>query len=348
MTQTGELLIQHAKAYPALEMQDIFKFIHQSTFGCEHFVTSLEKAGQFIQREYAAGVSHGQIEPLDGEYCRVPLCLLASGLAAETLAKLFVASSQNEEDGQTALQEKLETARKLVKEGLLPFTEAEFDEALAQWAAQGYPAVHHSDSFRQDYRPAYRVIAKKFVPFLPLFAALDRLPKDRQTIVAIDGGSASGKTALGKLLEEIYGCTVFHTDDFFLRPEQRTAERYAEIGGNLDRERLVTEVLQPLSRGETVSYRSFDCHTMTFGEVKQVKPRQLVIVEGAYSMHPEMAKFYDLSVFLDIDPQLQRQRILHRDGSRWAQRFFDEWIPLEQRYFRETGIKTRCTITIAI
>ena len=45
--------------------------------------------------------------------------------------------------------------------------------------------------------------------------------KDR-VIVAIDGNCASGKTTLTAQLAEHFDCNVFHMDDFFLRPEQRT------------------------------------------------------------------------------------------------------------------------------
>ena len=57
-------------------------------------------------------------------------------------------------------------------------------------------------------------------------------------IVAIDGKCTSGKTTLASQLAEIYDCNVFHMDDFFLRPEQRTPERFAEVGGNVDYERF--------------------------------------------------------------------------------------------------------------
>ena len=153
MGQTRELLMQHAKMYPALQIQDIFKFIHQSAFGCEHFVASLGKATAFIEKEYESGVRQAQIEPLDGDYCRVPLWVLRQGLRAETLGKLFVASAKREENALAALLEKLEVAKALAREGALPFTEKAFDKAAAQWAAEGYPAVHHSDSFREEYYP---------------------------------------------------------------------------------------------------------------------------------------------------------------------------------------------------
>lgn len=348
MEQTRQLLLQHYKTYPALQIRDIFKFLHQSAFGCEHFVASLEMATERIASEYAGGVPQAQIEPLDGEYCRVPLCVLDQGLQAKTLGKLFVASAKREENGLFALLEKLEIAGNLVREGLLPFAEKEWDAALAQWASNGYPAVRHSDIFREYYHPAYRVIANEFVPFLALFAELDKLSSKKRAIVAIEGGSASGKTTLSEMIEKLYRCTVFRMDDFFLRPEQRTPERYAEIGGNIDRERFLAEVLEPMRRGETVNYRSFDCQTMSLAEGEQVRPESLVIVEGAYSMHPEFEKYYDYSVFLDISAPLQRERILRRNSPKMAQRFFAEWIPLENAYFAKMHIVQRCAMTIPV
>ena len=87
-----------------------------------------------------------------------------------------------------------------------------------------------------------------------------------QVIVAIDGSCTSGKTTLATCLSEIYDCNVFHMDDFFLRPEQRTQERYAEVGGNVDYERFREEVLLPLKSRKPFSYRPFDCSTFTLSD----------------------------------------------------------------------------------
>lgn len=164
-------------------------------------------------------------------------------------------------------------------------------------------------------------------------------------ILAIDGASASGKTTLAARLQERYGAAVFHTDDFFLRPEQRTPERLAEPGGNMDRERFSEEVLLPLSRGEQVVYRPYDCGRQALAPSVTVKPRRLTVVEGAYSLHPELVSYYDLSVFLRIDPALQQKRILKRNPDK-AERFFREWIPMEQRYFEATKIEERADILL--
>lgn len=185
--------------------------------------------------------------------------------------------------------------------------------------------------------------------FEPLFAELDRrLAGELPVRLAVEGGSASGKTTLGQILAERYGCTVFHMDDFFLRPEQRTAARFAEPGGNVDRERFLSEVLLPLRRGEAVFYRRFDCSTITLQNAVEIVPGKLAVTEGAYSMHPELAPYYDLSVFLDISPELQRDRISRRNTPEKAKRFFTEWIPMERAYFAAFNIPARCTLRISI
>ena len=68
-----------------------------------------------------------------------------------------------------------------------------------------------------------------------LFALIDsRLSAGRPLTLAIDGCCAAGKTTLARRLQEKYGCPVFHADDYFLQPYQRTPERLAQPGGNME------------------------------------------------------------------------------------------------------------------
>ena len=162
---------------------------------------------------------------------------------------------------------------------------------------------------------------------------IDELLAAKDTvIVAIDGKCTSGKTTLASKLAEIYDCNVFHMDDFFLRPEQRTPARFAEVGGNVDYERFQEEVLLPLKSGKAFSYRSFDCSTFTLAAPVAVTPNKLNIIEGTYSHHPYFGNPYDLKILLTVDEEIQRQRILERPAF-LHKRFFEEWIPMENRYF---------------
>lgn len=348
--RTRKKLIMHCQQYPQLQIQDVFKFIHQSSFGCEHMVSSLEAATNYIRTESKTLRGNGGVlvDSLDGNYSRVHLAYLSQGLSADTLGRLFFASAAKEPDGKENLERKLSVAKELVSKKILPFSRDEFDEAVKAWQDKGYPAVHHSDFFRSAYAPAYRVISDRYVPFLPLFAAIDKALEKGRVILAVEGGSASGKTTLSQILNEFYGCTVFHMDDFFLRPEQRTPERLAEIGGNIDRERFLEEVLVALSKNKPVSYRRFDCSTFELSPAAEVIPEKLTVIEGAYSMHPLLSEYYDMSVFLDISPELQRERIAVRNSPQFAERFHNEWIPLENEYFLQMQVKQRCSMRIEI
>lgn len=218
--RTCELLIMHCQNYPKLQIQDIFKFLYQSSFGCEHLVSDPETVTNYIQKEYESisGYKQPVVEQLDGAYCRVPLSYLKHGLSAHTLGKLFLASAKKESKGKEDLIQKLKVAKELVYEKRLPFSQDEYEKAMKEWEMKGYPAVRHSDVFRGAYQPSYRVIANEYIPFLPLFTELDKRLEKGTVKAAIEGGSASGKTTLSEILTAIYGCTVFHMDDFFLQP----------------------------------------------------------------------------------------------------------------------------------
>lgn len=168
--------------------------------------------------------------------------------------------------------------------------------------------------------------------------------REKPLIIAVDGRCASGKTTLAAALQKRTGCTVIHADHFFLRPEQRTEERLNEAGGNIDRERLRSEALMPLSEGRAFCYRKFDCGRMELSDRIEVMPGSLTVVEGSYSCHPELWEFYSLRIFLTVEPEEQLRRILARCGTEAAERFRCLWIPMEEKYFAAFGIRERCDL----
>ena len=169
------------------------------------------------------------------------------------------------------------------------------------------------------------------------------LASGARVLVAIDGSAAAGKTTLAAALGAIYDCNVFHMDDFFLRPEQRTEVRFAEAGGNVDYERFRQEVLLPLKAGKAFSYRPFDCKSFTLSDPVSVAPKQLNIIEGSYAMHPYFENPYDLKILLTVDAQTQRCRVLQRPAH-LHERFFSLWIPMETRYQAEFQIAKQCDL----
>ena len=157
-------------------------------------------------------------------------------------------------------------------------------------------------------------------------------------LLAIDGRCASGKTTLAASLARELGCPVIHMDDFFLRPEQRTPERLAAPGENIDHERFLAEVLIPLREGRALAYRPFSCRTQALGEPVTLSPAPLVIIEGSYAHHPALRDAYDLRILLDITPEEQGRRILRRNGEEMAALFREKWIPMEEAYFQYAAV----------
>lgn len=337
--------------YPGLHLQDLVKALYQAEFGCGHFVSpeGLRYLMQELNLLRATGADGDvRMEPLGRDYCRVHLLTVLDGsLTPETLHRIFYLSARTPAGEMPRFLQHLNELERLLG-GELPITDE--DGFLFRYREAGCPPTHHSEAFRALYHPAYRVVAAKYAAMLPLLEQLDRLLQDKpRVLLAIEGGSASGKSTLAADLQEIYpDSTVVHMDDFFLQPHQRTPERFAQPGGNVDYERFRAEVLEPLMQGHALTYRPFDCSTMSLAAPVEVSPGRLCIIEGAYSMHPALRAGYDLSVCLTVDAETQRSRIIARNGERLWRRFETEWIPLEQRYFAACNVPDCCTMTLSL
>ena len=300
---TKSYILNQFQTYPQLELQDLMKFLYQSSFGCEHLLSNPDTVQKQIQQELDTKLDTcNSIEYLDGDYVRLHLNY---GLSVNTLSTLFILSSQQEKNGKEQLEKKLQTLMISNKE--LPFSLNNAKLTLLKWKEDGYPAIHHSNTFNELYHPSYRLIHKKYVPFLKLFKHIDN---KHPSIISIDGRCASGKTTLSNLLKQIYDCNVFKMDDFFLQPHQRTKERLESPGENVDHERFEQEV-----------------------------------IEGSYSMHSDLQRYYSYSVFLTVDKQEQLSRLEKRNPN-MLNNFIQRWIPLEELYFKTFSIQDICDIKI--
>ena len=185
--------------------------------------------------------------------------------------------------------------------------------------------------------------------FEPVFAEIDRICEaagERQVAVAIDGMCGSGKSTLGGILKERSDCNLFHMDDFFLRPFQRTRQRLLQPGGNVDYERFKEEILDRLSDREGLFYGIYDCRARRITRTAYAPCRRLNIIEGAYSGHPYFGDVYDLRIFCQVGKEEQLRRIGERNGAERLAQFQTVWIPMENQYFEACGIRERSALVI--
>ena len=154
--------------------------------------------------------------------------------------------------------------------------------------------------------------------------------KKNRLIIGIDGRAASGKSTLAKYLKDKYNCTVFRMDDFFLTDDLRTVDRLSTPGENIDHSRMYKEVFSKLSNSK-IEYKKYNCNTKAF-EKENETVKDIVVIEGVYALRPEFMRYYDITVFVDVDKSVQLERLKSRNESLLS-RFVDEWLPMEEKYF---------------
>lgn len=176
------------------------------------------------------------------------------------------------------------------------------------------------------------------------------LAKKPRVLIALDGMSASGKTTLAAALAGRFSsCAVVHMDDFTIPFEDRFPGYFDAQLSNADIARFDREVLMPLLSGQAACYRPYVCHPEPgfLPPVTIAADTRLLIVEGAYCLHPRLFDRYDLRVLCTVSPETQRARILARNGSAQLERFLRLWIPMENRHIATHSLADRCDLTLS-
>lgn len=147
--------------HPSMRGQDLIKLCYQEAFGVEHLLTDPDDARRRLREEFEeVPVSTGPLwERIGSEYCRVNLgAWKAAGKDLNELEKLFLRTAATG-DGQTP--EKEERFRALLGRSLEDRSVGpEMAAEVADYLKKGIRPVHHSDTYRNAERPAYRIIRR--------------------------------------------------------------------------------------------------------------------------------------------------------------------------------------------
>jgi len=163
------ILALQCKRYPLMEVQDIYKLIHQASMGSEHAVQDLNVTRAFLEREVNE-LADGPEEPIqdiisaDGRIARINLRpYLASNASLSKLYDAFVRTANEFEGSTLKLKLYCSAAGRLAGEGSFAFSQTAIRAFFDQMEVQGFPAVHHSASYATAYQPAYRVVLCEYL-----------------------------------------------------------------------------------------------------------------------------------------------------------------------------------------
>ncbi len=335
----------HWERYPAMEPQDFAKLAYQSEFGPAHLVQSPDKVLLSLMEERkAAGAEPIPPEPIGNGLCRFHITQALSMLwELPLIGRMFTWTMARTEGTEAGLSEKLESLAALPVPGM--------GEYLEGWRREGCPPVRHSEAFRNAYHPHYRVVRLDFARYLPSLVPLEKVAREkarrgRPALIGIDGRCGSGKTGFAALAAAALICSsdVVHMDDFYL-PWADRAPNWQEIpAGNMHLERVRWEILTPDEKGEPTYYWPYDCAGDRLLDLVTLW-EPLRIVEGTYSLHPSLRKYYDFKVFLTCDKEEQTRRLRAREGDYYPT--FDRvWRTLEEKYFAACGTEKAADLVV--
>ena len=154
------ILKSHAKRYPLMQPRDAVKLIYQNEFGGGHLIWDEEACLNYLRREYAdleKDPTAPLYEDIGNGIVRVNLAALKEE-DLEQLGQDFIASAAKHKGMLESFLNKLKVLETLTEEGVFTFDTNTLTAYLSEYKAAGYPAVSHSEQYRQAYKPSYRII----------------------------------------------------------------------------------------------------------------------------------------------------------------------------------------------
>ena len=176
--------------------------------------------------------------------------------------------------------------------------------------------------------------------FEPILSAISEISayKTEPILIAIDGPAGSGKTSLAnQLSNKLNSATTIHMDDLYngwddaLTP---TLTRHLEEW-----------ILDPLTQQATVKYQKFDWTSSEYGSPIEVRDIELLILEGVGAAQEIIRQKADLTIWIEVGPQIGLARVLNRDGDQLLP-YMLKWQERERAHFLKDQTKENCQIFI--
>lgn len=167
MCELERVLRDHAVRYPLMQPTDAVKLIYQNEFGGGHLIRDEQVFLNYLRREHASVEkdSTGTLyENIGNGLVRVNLAAVHEA-DLEQLGHAFLRSAAAHTGTRESFLSKLELLQRMTAQGQMPFTTAALEAYLTDYRAADYPMVSHSQTYRDAYQPAYRIVMSELCQY---------------------------------------------------------------------------------------------------------------------------------------------------------------------------------------
>lgn len=110
-----------------------------------------------------------------------------------------------------------------------------------------------------------------------------------------------------------------------------------------DRKRLLNQVIERLNNEKTAKYQIYDWREGKLLDWVEIEPGGIVVIEGVFAIHQDLASNYDIKIWVDCPPDLGFMRGIERDKMGDdvdnTDKWISEWMPLEKDYVESQNPK---------
>ena len=155
-------------------------------------------------------------------------------------------------------------------------------------------------------------------------------------MVAVGGDSGTGKLTFCAGLRAIFGdehCTEVRLDGYFgLNRAQRKAAGVTALDPRAHNFAAMDEDLWQLAHGNAIVKPVYDHLLGAVNGHETIEPREIVLVQGLFPLYTRVLRsFFDVSVWLEPDPEMKLAWTLHRDTTHRGYRGDQVRAELERR-----------------
>ena len=166
-------------------------------------------------------------------------------------------------------------------------------------------------------------------------ALLDLCSQKSHPVIAIDGPAGAGKTTLAHeiflALSPKMSVNVIHMDDLYDGWENALTDD-------------LTQFLQYLSAQhqsqQSANLSRYNWAKSSFDPPEVIPPADLLILEGVGSGDKSLQDQFAALIWIDIDPEIGVQRVIHRDGP-GVRSQMQKWLGIQQQYFSQHSTREK-------